>query len=100
MKMSSYLDFRLVISSLLALEIFSALELFHFLWFKKGLFSEDLIHQGPEFICFDDILLMSHFKSNVHQLNKQTNDVTLEEHLRITPEKTFPMLLNVKKVHR
>ena len=59
-------------------------------------FFKDLIRQGSELVCFDDILLMSNSKPYTMQLIEHIHDDANERNLNLALEKSFFKLLTLK----
>ena len=59
-------------------------------------FFNDLIRQGSELVCFDDILLMSNSKPYTMQLIEHIHDNANERNFNLVLEESFFKLLTVK----
>ena len=59
-------------------------------------FFETLIKQGFVLVYIDDILLLSHSKEHMFQLIEQLHVISTKNNLKLAPEKSFFMLLEVK----
>ena len=63
---------------------------------QTSTFFKVLIEQGFALDYIDDILLLSNFKEHMFQLIEQLHIISAKNNLKLTPEKSFFMLLKVK----